>query len=79
MLKETIENDDLESIKEIIKNLGGWPVLESSKWDDTKFTWMESVYKFKMVGYSFDYFISFNVKKDLKNNTMRIIEVSWFT
>ncbi|XP_060847235.1 neprilysin-2-like [Rhopalosiphum padi] len=72
---ETIEEDDLESIKKIIKNLGGWPVLESSKWDDTKFTWMESVYKFRMVGYSIDYFISFYINEDLKNNTMRIIEL----
>lgn len=63
-------------MKEILKTLGGWPVLEGDKWKDGDFDWRQSVYKFRQVGYSVDYFIDFSVGIDFKNSTKRIIDVS---
>jgi hypothetical protein len=77
MLTEKIEKDGLAPMKKLLKSLGGWPVLEADKWDDAEFTWKDSVYKIKAVtGHSVDYFIRFSIITDLKNSTLRAIEVS---
>ncbi|CAH1724670.1 neprilysin-2 [Aphis gossypii] len=75
MDKEKIEKVGLGPIKEMLKSLGGWPVLEGDKWNDAEFTWKDSVYKFRVAGYSVDYFIDFSVSTDLKNTTMRAIDL----
>ena len=46
------------------------------KWIDGDFNWKESVYKFRKMGYSVDYFLDFSVGVDLKNSTTRVIDVS---
>lgn len=75
MNKTLIEKDGLKTIRTILKELGGWPVLEGDNWNDGQFDWRQSVYKFRRVGYSVDYFIDFSVGIDLKNSTRRIIDV----
>ena len=59
----------------MLKKLGGWPVLEKD-WNEGEFSWKDSVYKFRKEGFSVDYFIDFSVTTDLKNTTVRIIDVS---
>lgn len=76
MNKTLIEADGLTTIKEILKEMGGWPVLEGDMWNEGEFDWRRSVYKFRKTGYSVDYFIDFSVGIDLKNSTRRIIDVS---
>jgi hypothetical protein len=61
---------------DILKKLGGWPVLEGEDWNPSTFSWIESVYRFRHLGYSVDYFIDFSVTTDVKNSTYRIIDVS---
>ncbi|XP_026818159.1 neprilysin-2-like [Rhopalosiphum maidis] len=76
MDKEKIEKDGLAPMKKLLKSLGGWPVLEADKWDGAEFTWKDSVYKIKVVtGHSVDYFIRFSIITDLKNSTLRAIEL----
>ncbi|KAK5647015.1 hypothetical protein RI129_005479 [Pyrocoelia pectoralis] len=70
-----IEKDGLTTIKSILKDLGGWPVLEGPKWDQGKFDWRQSVYKFRKAGYSVDYFMDFSVGIDLKNSSRRVIDI----
>lgn len=60
----------------LLKKLGGWPVLEGDNWDAGSFSWLQSVYKFREVGFSVDYFLDFSVTTDLKNSTKRTIDVS---
>lgn len=79
MNKTRIEEIGLSTIHQIFKDLGGWPLLEGSTWNEGEFNWRESVYKFRKVGYSVDYFIDFSVGIDLKNSTKRIIDVSFVT
>ncbi|CAH2218333.1 jg3595, partial [Pararge aegeria aegeria] len=59
----------------MIERLGGWPVLLGDTWDDSTFTWDESVYKFRSAGYSVDYFLDFSISVDVKNSTKRIIDL----
>jgi membrane metallo-endopeptidase-like protein 1 len=62
-------------MKDILRKLGGWPVVDADGWDSSKFTWIESVYRFRKYGYSVDYFMDFSVTTDVKNSTYRIIDV----
>lgn len=71
---DKIEAAGLSPALKMFKKLGGWPVLEDN-WDEGSFTWRDSVYKFRREGFSVDYFIDFSVATDLKNTTVRIIDV----
>ncbi|KAK9722856.1 Peptidase family M13 [Popillia japonica] len=75
MNKTKIEEIGLTDIKGIIKDFGGWPVLEGDNWKDGDFDWRQAVYKFRKAGYSVDYLIDFSVGIDLKNSTQRIIDL----
>lgn len=76
MNKTKIEEIGLKDIKHIIKNFGGWPVLEGENWQEGDFDWRQAVYKYRKAGYSVDYLIDFSVGIDLKNSSKRIIDVS---
>lgn len=76
MNKTLIEADGLNTIQDILKELGGWPVLEGPLWNEGNFNWRDSVYRFRKHGFSVDYFIDFSVGIDVKNSTKRIIDVS---
>ena len=41
MDKETIENNSVNELKEILTNVGGWPVLEGQNWNGGDFKWNE--------------------------------------
>lgn len=75
MNKSMIQTRGLEPLRTILKDLGGWPVVEGDNWDEESFDWKESVYKFRRNGYSVDYFIDFSVGVDVKQSTKRIIDL----
>ncbi|XP_011705804.1 PREDICTED: phosphate-regulating neutral endopeptidase-like, partial [Wasmannia auropunctata] len=60
--KTAIEQRGLTLLLNNLKELGGWPVLDSEgSWNENDFTWMDSVYRFRRFGHSFCYFIGFKV------------------
>lgn len=71
-----IEADGSKTLKEILRELGGWPVLEGSTWNENAFDWKETLYKFLKKGFSIDYLINFSVTADARNSSIRVIEVS---
>lgn len=75
MNKTLIESRGLTPLFDILKGMGGWPVLEGSMWNEEDFTWIQSVYKFRKFGYSVDYFFDFSIGIDLKNSTVRKIDL----
>lgn len=75
MNKTAIEKEGLTTIKAILTELGGWPVLLGKDWNDGDFDWKQSVYKFRKVGYSVDFFMDFSVGVDVKNSTRRTIDL----
>ena len=42
-----IEEVGLDPLKTMLKQMGGWPVLEGNTWDETKFNWIDTVYTFR--------------------------------
>ena len=54
MDEELIESTGLDPLKKILREMGGWPVLEGVNWDENSFSWMETVYPFRRHGYSTD-------------------------
>jgi len=77
MLIEKIEKIGLGPMKEMLKSLGGWPLLEAENWNESKFTWMDSLNSFKEVGWSMDYLLKLTVIPDFKNRTKAAIFVSY--
>ncbi|XP_034935732.1 neprilysin-2-like isoform X2 [Chelonus insularis] len=75
MNKTAIEEEGLNPVLRILKKLGGWPVLEGDLWNENDFHWTQSVYKFRDLGYSVDYFIDFSISVDLKNSTKRVLDL----
>ena len=73
-----IQDLGLEPIKQILEELGGWPVLlgPNGTWtSQNNYIWYEQVYKFREIGYSVDYLIDFSVTTDLKNSSWRILDL----
>ena len=77
---DNIERLGLEPIKDILRELGGWPVLEGPTWENrfgpgNPYIWYEHIYKFREVGFSVDYFLDFSVTTNLKNSSWRILDL----
>ena len=73
-----IERLGLTPVKEILDDLGGWPVLlgPNVTWSgQANYIWYEQVYKFREKGYSVDYLVDFSVTTDLKNSSWRILDL----
>ena len=63
-----IESKGFEPVKDIIKALGGWPLLQGDSWKGDGFKWYEQMYKHREHGFSVDYFYDFSVGTDVKVN-----------
>ncbi|XP_039280391.1 neprilysin-2 [Nilaparvata lugens] len=79
MNKTLIEEKSATPVLSILKELGGWPVLEGSDWNEAEWDWKKSVYTFREKGFSVDYFLDFSVGVDLKNSTVRVIDLDQAT
>ncbi|CAD6244468.1 GSCOCG00013358001-RA-CDS, partial [Cotesia congregata] len=62
-------------LKDKFNKLGGWPVLEGTKWNEDAFNWTNTLYTLREMGYSFNYLFNLEVATDLKNNTRRMPEL----
>lgn len=74
MDQEKIEELGLEPIKDILKDLGGWPVL-THWWDDSKFSWYDYTIKSLEKGLGISYIMSHSVGQDVKNISYRVWKI----
>ncbi|KAF2886015.1 hypothetical protein ILUMI_20158 [Ignelater luminosus] len=70
---EDIEKDDLASIKDAIKDVGGWPVLDS---ENNKFDWVKATYTLRELGYPFSVFINVDVTRVLENKEKYYLKIT---
>ena len=70
---EKIEEKGLTPLTDVLKRVGGWPLLEGDSWSHDGFKWFEMVYKFREEGFLVDYLVDFSVTTDLKNSSWRIL------
>ena len=75
MNKEKIEELGITPLKRVLRRMGGWPLLEGNSWDKDDFKWYDMVYRFRDMGYSVDYLVDFSVTTDLKNSSMRVLDL----
>ncbi|RZF35771.1 hypothetical protein LSTR_LSTR012069 [Laodelphax striatellus] len=75
MNKAVIEEKGAKPMLSILKELGGWPVLEGSNWKEADWDWKKSVYSNRKKGLPTNYFINCHVSTDIKNSSARVIVV----
>nr|WBW70053.1 venom protein [Lampona murina] len=66
--EESINEAGSEPLKEVLKNLGGWPVVEGTEWDDSNFDWIESLKSLRQLGFNHNILLSLSVSPDFKNS-----------
>jgi len=72
---DKIEATGLGPLKDMLREMGGWPVLEGQDWNEDSFDWIQTVYTFRQHGYSTDYLIDFSIVTDSKNSSWRVIDI----
>lgn len=75
---DTIEQLGIKPVLHYLSKAGGWPVLLKSdhQWKENNFSWTETIYKFRRIGYSADYFMDLSVLPDVKNSTTSKVQIS---
>lgn len=72
--KDRIENYTIKQTTELLKDLGGWPVVESYKWNERDSTWQRVFFK---LATKVDpiYFIKLDVNVGLQDNSKNCLRV----
>ena len=75
MNTEKIEEKGLTPLTDVLKRVGGWPLLEGDTWNQDGFKWFDMVYRFRDEGFSVDYLVDFSVTTDLRNSSWRTLDL----
>lgn len=70
-----MEKTSQDTLKDLVIELGGWPVLEGDYWTGNQFTWDTTVHSFRRFGLEFDSIIDLSVGFDLKNSSRRMVQI----
>ncbi|KAK5649200.1 hypothetical protein RI129_000229 [Pyrocoelia pectoralis] len=71
-----IEEKGLRLMKDSIRQIGGWPLLEASNWKEKDFDWKTATYKLRELGYGFEFFIVIRITADENEPSKRIIKLN---
>ncbi|CAO1409759.1 unnamed protein product [Diamesa tonsa] len=72
--RETIDNLEAIPLMQLMKNLGGWPILEQS-WNEDEFQWNETSKLFISHGFIEDYLVEMSMSVDVRNNSKHILRI----
>ncbi|KAF2884559.1 hypothetical protein ILUMI_21598 [Ignelater luminosus] len=78
LFKTCVESgeDSVARVKEVFDTIGGgWPLIEGSNWEETRFDWIEATYKLRELGYPFAIFLDVTVDDDPRNRHKAILKV----
>lgn len=75
-LSADIEKVGNAPLADLLKEMGGWPVIEGDAWDADKFDWLDTLIAYRKKGFSHDLFMDLSVTPDFRNNTRHVIDVS---
>lgn len=70
-----IEKLGIESLKNSLHELGGWPVVDGPNWNESMFDWINVTKKIRQIGFKPEMFITFKLIADVMNNTKNMIFV----
>uniref|UniRef100_A0A1B6DN65 Peptidase M13 N-terminal domain-containing protein n=2 Tax=Clastoptera arizonana TaxID=38151 RepID=A0A1B6DN65_9HEMI len=74
MRQDLIEKRGVQFVMDMVRKIGGWPVVEGAKWNESKFNWIQTVYGLHDLGLGGELF-DVSVSVDLANSFKRVIEV----
>ncbi|KAF2884565.1 hypothetical protein ILUMI_21604 [Ignelater luminosus] len=76
-LNETkIKEESLWNVKGVITKLGGWPVIEGTKWDESRFWWIQTCFQLRRLGYFYASLLDISVVVDPADKDRSIYKVS---
>ncbi|XP_045472073.1 neprilysin-2-like [Harmonia axyridis] len=67
--------DNTDTLKYILRQLGGWPVLEGENWSDRNFDWRKLVHNLREAGLHSEIFLVISAETMMNNSHQRILEV----
>ncbi|XP_044750309.1 uncharacterized protein LOC123310736 [Coccinella septempunctata] len=67
--------DNTDTLKYLLRQVGGWPVLEGENWGDRYFDWRELVHRLRKAGLYSEIFLVINAEIMMSNSSQRILEV----
>lgn len=70
-----IEARGIGFVLNLLKKVGGWPVLEGHRWNANNFNWVETVYKLKDLNLRGE-LIDVSIGVDNVNSFKRVVKVS---
>lgn len=76
MNRTAVEAFGLEPFKSILRNTGGWPIIEGDQWNETAWNWIDSLHQMRSVGLTTNYLLSTSVGAHLKNSSIRSLRVN---
>lgn len=59
----------------VIKKIGGWPVLEGNLWQDKNYQWEETIYNLKAEGLSISSLFSLSLESNFMNEDQFVLNV----
>lgn len=73
-----IEAVGLNQFMKIIQNIGGWPLIEGERWNETAYDWVASIRRMRDIGLEPNYLFSTSVVTNYKNSSMRSLLVIFY-
>lgn len=70
-----IEKIGLGTIKGMVQELGGWPVVLGGEWNERDFDWKKVTYQLRHMALSDSKIVSINIGLDDNNSTRRVLKV----
>ncbi|KAL1464403.1 hypothetical protein WDU94_004053 [Cyamophila willieti] len=71
MDEDTLDRLGVQPMKVIIDKLGGLPVVDGDRWDASRFSWINTTYKLRELGFNHNLLINIGAGPDFKNSTRR--------
>lgn len=73
--KKSIEDNGIAPLQSILTRLGGWPLVEGSKWKEENFDWKTTTYNIQNEGYTVFNILPITVGMNAKNSSQHMINV----
>ncbi|XP_035223651.1 neprilysin-2-like, partial [Stegodyphus dumicola] len=72
---KSIEKAGSKPLRNALRDLGGWPVLEGKHWNETSFDWIATLTEFRKMGFDHNILMNLVVTRDAKNNMTPILKL----
>ena len=74
MNRQKIEMLGVSPLTDILRQLGGWPVVAGSDWTaGPQWTWFSLIYQLRQLGLGTDFLINFSVSTDLRDSSKHVM------